>query len=333
VTLAAGGIDEFEICDYWARQERTTIKLILQETDMTATAQALPKKTRDIHNHHMNSTAWDTFKFRDGDIVIGTYAKSGTTWTQQIVSQLIFSGAEGIDVPTLSPWLDLRIMPPEALAVLETQKHRRFIKTHLPVDALVFSSKAKYIYIGRDGRDVVWSLFNHFSKANDEFYSLMNDTPGRIGAALEPPPESIHEFYRQWFKGDGYPLWAFWENIRTWWEIRNLPNVKLMHFNDLKRDLAGSIREIARFLEITIDERKFPDIVMHCGFDYMKSNAEIAAPLGGALWEGGAKTFIHKGTNGRWRDTLSAAEVEAYENKAVEELGEECARWLAGEAL
>jgi aryl sulfotransferase len=118
-------------------QVLTPINIKLLETQMTATAFALPEKTRDIHNHHMDSTVWDKFKFRDDDIVIGTYAKSGTTWTQQIVSQLIFNGAESVDVSTLSPWLDLRIMPPEALAALDTQTHRRFIKTHLPADALL----------------------------------------------------------------------------------------------------------------------------------------------------------------------------------------------------
>ena len=57
-------------------------------------------------------------------------------------------------------WLDLRV-PPKAvkLPVVEAQTRRRFLKTHLPLDALVFSPKAKYIYIGRDGRDVVWSMY------------------------------------------------------------------------------------------------------------------------------------------------------------------------------
>ena len=51
------------------------------------------------------------------------------------------------------------------MPLVEAQTHRRFLKTHLPVDALVFSEKAKYIYIGRDGRDVVWSLYNHHANA------------------------------------------------------------------------------------------------------------------------------------------------------------------------
>lgn len=63
----------------------------------------------------------------------------------------------------------------------------------------------------------------------------------------------------------------------------------------------------------------------------MKAHAETVTPLGGMLWEGGAKTFIHKGTNGRWKDTLTEVEVKAYEQRAVKELGVECAAWLAGE--
>jgi len=291
---------------------------------------AWPVKTREMHNHHINSTVWNNFKFRPDDIVVATYAKSGTTWMQQILGQLIFNGAEGIDVSHLSPWVDLRIMPPEAIAGLEHIPHRRFLKTHLPVDALVFSPKAKYLYVGRDGRDMIWSLYNHHANANQHWYDALNNTPGRLGPPIEKPPASIHDYYQQWFARDGHPFWPFWENVRSWWAVRDLPNVKLVHFNELKADLAGSIRSIARFLDIPIDEAKFPAIVEHCSFDYMKSHAELSVPLGGALWEGGATTFINKGTNGRWRDTLSAEEVRAYEARAVKELGPECALWLAG---
>jgi aryl sulfotransferase len=278
----------------------------------------------------MNSAAWNDFQFRDDDIVIATYGKSGTTWMQQIVAQLLFNGAEGIELSHLSPWIDLRIMPPEAIAGLADIPHRRFVKTHLPVDALVFSPKAKYLYIGRDGRDALWSLYNHHANANEAFYQAINDTPGRVGPPLGPPSAPVHDYFRRWLAEDGYPFWPFWENVRSWWAVRDLPNVKLVHFNDLKADLTGSIRDIAAFLEIPIEEAKLPAIVAHCGFDYMKAHAAQVTPLGGTLWNGGAATFINKGTNDRWRDTLTADDIAGYEAKAAAELGSECAAWLAG---
>ena len=72
-----------------------------------------PSKTRELHTQLYDSTPWNDFRFRDDDIVISTWAKSGTTWTQQIVWQLLFNGAEGLEVAEKSPWLDLRVPPSE----------------------------------------------------------------------------------------------------------------------------------------------------------------------------------------------------------------------------
>jgi aryl sulfotransferase len=291
---------------------------------------AWPSKQREIHNHHFDSTIWNDFAFRDDDIIVATYGKSGTTWTQQIVAQLLFNGDEDIAVGEMSPWLDLRVPPPAVkLPAIEAQTHRRFLKTHLPVDALVFSPKAKYLYIGRDGRDVIWSMYNHHANANERWYAALNDSPGRIGPPIGKPPESIRDYFLEWLERDGHPFWPFWENIRSWWQVRHLPNVKVLHFEALKRDMPGEIRSIAAFLDIPIDETRFPAIAEHCSFDYMKRNATKSTPLGGIFWDGGAETFINKGTNGRWRDTLTAEDCARYEAIAREELGKDCARWLA----
>lgn len=290
-----------------------------------------PEKTREMHSNHFDSTVWNDFDIRDDDIVISTYAKSGTTWLQQIVSQLIFNGQEGLNVGEMSPWVDLRVPPKEVkLPAMQAQTHRRFLKTHLPVEALVYSPKAKYVYIARDGRDVLWSLYNHHLNANAVFFEALNDTPGRVGPPIGEAGDSVVEYFREWLDKDGYPFWSFWENIRSWWAIRDLPNITMLHFNDLKADMPGEIRRLAAFLEIPIDELKWDEIVEHCSFDYMKKNAAQSAPLGGAFWEGGAATFINKGTNGRWREMLPEEDSRAYEERAVAELGPDCARWLAG---
>lgn len=292
-----------------------------------------PRKARELHNHHFDSTIWNDFDFRDDDIVIATYAKSGTTWTQQIVAQMLFGGDPTLAVAELSPWLDLRV-PPKAvkLEAVEAQTHRRILKTHLPVDALVFSPRAKYLYIARDGRDVVWSMYNHHANANSAWYAALNDTPGRVGAPIEPPPADIRQYWRDWLDRDGHPFWPFWEHVRSWWAIRHLPNVLLLHFADLKRDMPGQMRRIAAFLDIPVDEARWPAIVEYCSFDWMKRNATQSVPLGGAFWDGGAETFIHKGVNGRWADTLTRADSADYEARAERELGAACARWLASGA-
>jgi aryl sulfotransferase len=107
----------------------------------------------------------------------------------------------------------------------------------------------------------------------------------------------------------------------------------LLHFEDLRRDLAGQMREVAAFLDVGINESRFPTMVEHCGFAWMKANGNNAVALGGAFLEGGAQTFINKGTNGRWRDTLTPEDSLRYEAEAKARLGEECAAWLAQGAL
>ncbi len=315
-----------------ARRGKNMTEISSASENKAGAKNAWPPKTRELHNFHMNSTVWNDFKFRNDDIVVATYAKSGTTWTQQIVSQLIFNAAEGLNLHQMSPWVDLRILPPPALAALETQTHRRFVKTHLPVDALVFSPKAKYIYIGRDGRDAAWSFHNHHYNGTEQYFEDYNrgaihGAPPMVRGTADP-----HEFYTAWFENNGFPIWPYWQHIRSWWNIRHLPNVLLVHFNDMKNDLEGSIRRIAAFLDIAIDETLMPKIIEHCSFNYMKAHAAELAPRGGSVWKGGAETFINKGSNGRWRDSLSAKEIKAYEEKAIAELGPECAAWLSGGA-
>lgn len=297
---------------------------------MSQAAIAWPKKLREMESNHFDSTVWNDFKFRDDDVVISTYAKSGTTWTQQIVGQILFNGSEDVSIGQSSMWLDLRVPPREVkLAAFEGQTHRRFVKTHLPVDALVFSPKAKYIYVGRDGRDVVWSMYNHHKNANETWYQMLNETPGLVGEPMERCTLDVVPYFRRWMERDGYPFWPFWENVRSWWAIRELPNVMLVHFANLKKDLPGEMKRIAKFLDVNIEESRWPVLLEHCSFEYMKAHAAMSAPLGGMLWEGGAETFINKGTNGRWRDLLTAEDSLAYEARARKEVGEACAHWLA----
>ena len=98
--------------------------------------------------------------------------------------------------------------------------------------------------------------------------------------------------------------------------------------SNLKKDMPKEIIRIAEFLDIQINEEKWHDILHHCSFDYMKTNATPSVPLGGAFWDGGAEQFIYKGVNGRWRESLNSSEINKYDNLALKELGKKCATWL-----
>lgn len=296
---------------------------------------ALPRKTREIQNCICDSTRWNDIRFRDGDIVIATYGKTGTTLMQQIVGQLIFRGVAGRSMHETSPWVDMRLFPfKEMMEQLEAQQHRRFLKTHLTLDALVFSPLAKYIYVGRDGRDTAWSLYNHHAGYTPAMYQMVNSVPGRVGPPLEPPSGDVVHYFREWLRGGGHPLGGtFWEHNQQWWNVRHLPNVLLVHYNNLRADLDGEVRRIARFLNIEIDEARFPAIVESCSFESMRKAAAERAPMMNVVWEKGAHTFFNQGTNGRWRDMLSAADLQLYEEAVRAHLTPDCAHWVATGAI
>jgi aryl sulfotransferase len=298
--------------------------------DMESKQGRYPKKEREHWHHLLDSAVWNEFEYRDDDIIINNYSKSGTTWVQQIVAQLIWQGVDDINLAEVSPWLDCRFPSrEERLEAIENQTHRRFIKSHLPADTLVISQKAKYIYIGRDGRDVLWSLYNHHRKFKKDVINDIDNVPYRVGPPLGYVSKPVDQYFRDWLAKDGYPWWPYWEHILSWWKIKDLPNVMLIHFSNLKKDMPGEIRQIAAFLDIDIDDTKWDTIVEHCSFDYMKVHADNSAPFGGTLWEGGGKSFIHKGVNNRWIDILTPEDIEEYERVARNRLGAACAHWLS----
>jgi hypothetical protein len=118
---------------------------------------------RRYRAHDEDSARWDGFAFREGDIVISTRSRSGTTWTQMICALLIFQTP---DLPAplgdLSPWLDMLVVPrEEVFARLEAQDHRRFIKTHTPLDGLPIDGRATYVVVARHPLDMAVSLYHH----------------------------------------------------------------------------------------------------------------------------------------------------------------------------
>ena len=297
---------------------------------------ALHPPTRIYQNHHLDSTRWQQFTPRPSDIVITTAYKAGTTWMQAIVTQLLFGDAVPAPLATLSPWLDMRFSPlPPMLATLDAQTHRRSLKSHLQLDGVPFYDALKYVYVGRHGPDVFMSLWNHFSGYTPEMRARLADPVGLIGDPQPPCPADVRELWAAWctrgwfpWERDGYPFWSLLHHVETWWEVRHAPNVLFVHFNDLLADLRGQMQRVADFLELSVPPDAWPARMQAVTFAAMKEQPERYAPGMGQAFEGGAARFLHKGTNGRYRDVLTDADLALYQARVREQLSAPCARWL-----
>ena len=300
--------------------------------------QALPKVRHTYQNHHLDSTRWEKFQVRDDDIIVATPIKSGTTWMQNIVRHLVFLGQDQMPAPAqVSPWLDNRLFPlADILSRLEAQEHRRFMKTHLPLDGLPFYQEAKYIVVARDARDVFMSLWHHYRNYTPEFFKLMNEeVPGLVGSAFPPCPADIGSFWYMWmtrgwfdWEREGYPFWTNISHVQSWWDFRDLPNIFFVHFADLLEDPSREISRIAEYLRIEASEEQVDMIASATSFRSMKENADEYAPAGGRAWKGGAQTFMNQGTNGRWKNVLVPEDLSLYQESAERILSPSCRQWL-----
>src|SRR3954454_2581690 len=145
-------------------------------------ADVQPPRTR-YRSIVADSGRWDGFAFRAGDVVISTPPKCGTTWTQMLCALLIFDGPQlPAPLSEVSLWLDMSLRPlAEVTATFAAQTHRRFIKTHTPLDGLPLHPDVTYLVVGRDPRDVAISYEHH--AANIDFDRVLELRAAAVGNA------------------------------------------------------------------------------------------------------------------------------------------------------
>ncbi|HUO12271.1 MAG TPA: sulfotransferase domain-containing protein [Caulobacteraceae bacterium] len=294
---------------------------------------------RQVRSRIFDSARWAGYRARPDDIIIATYPKCGTTWTQRIVSMLLAGSAA--PAPVGGPWFDFRLRGPvePVLAGAEATPGRRHLKSHLPYDALPVWEGVKFIHVARDGRDSALSMHNHLRGFTPQTNAIMDQVSlndPKFGDAAPPTPEDPAESFREWLidggaRGD--PGASFWEVERSYWAARRDPNMLLVHFNDLKADLAGEIVRIARYLEIELAGAVMGEIVAAANFDAMREQGEALMPGAENAWVNGAKTFLNKGVNGRWQGLYAAADLAAYQAGVAAEFTPALAAWLEGGRL
>jgi aryl sulfotransferase len=281
-----------------------------------------------------DSARWEGFPFREGDIVISTPSKCGTTWTQMICALLVFQTPDfPRPLTEISPWFDmLTTGRSELIATLEAQPHRRFIKTHTPLDGLPLDDRVTYVCVGRDPRDAGFSWCNHVANLNMEALLAARRNAVALEDLGEPlpdeppvlPPTEIERFWH-WVE-DTRPaterlvsLATLFHHVRTFWPaMGGAPNLVLLHYDDLQTDLEGQMRYLAQRLGIDVPAQRWPELVPAARFTEMRRRADNLVPNGGnALWHDNAE-FFHRGTSGQWRSRLNGDDLRRYHLRVAE---------------
>jgi len=290
--------------------------------------------TREVRSRVFDSARWAGYQPRPDDIIISTYPKCGTTWTQRIVGMLVNGSAE--PRPIESPWFDMRLFGPieAALGEAEAQTGRRYLKSHLPYEALPVYAGVKFIHTARDGRDSAMSFHNHLVGFLPEMWAnfdAVNQADPKFADAPPRPSPDLAEYFRGWLVDGGAYGDAgasYWDVERSFWAARHEPNMLLVHFNDLKADRAGEIARIADFLDIALPAGVMAQIVEAAGFETMQAQSAVIAPFTERAWDKGGMRFFNKGTNGRWKDVLTAEDLARYHQRIAAEFTPGLAAWL-----
>jgi aryl sulfotransferase len=279
-----------------------------------------------------DSARWTGFDFRDDDIVISARSKSGTTWMQMICALLVFQ-TPGLPAPLgqLSPWLDWLVAPREdVFARLAAQQHRRFIKTHTPLDGIPLDPRATYIVVARHPLDLAVSLYHQGGNINRERMRELTGQPEPAGPPAPRPP--LHEWLLRWIDNGADPraemdslpgvLW----HLSDAWARRFEPNVVIVHYADLVADLDAQMRQLADLLEMTVPSAAWPGLVEAATFEQMRAGASRITGAPGVLKNPTA--FFRRGSSGAGREQLTATELAHYSERAATMAPRDMLAWL-----
>ena len=281
---------------------------------------ATPEPRRRIYTDSVSdSSRWDAFVPRAGDIVVSTPPKSGTTWTQGILAMLI-AGDREVDAQTSmkSPWIDINIRDlDEVMARLEAQEHRRQVKTHTPFDGIPFWPQMRYVTVYRHPIDVHFSYRKHLTNM-------------ALDVGQAPLPENPSESFREFLAEDvdHRGLGAILDHYRCTLAREPRENLIRLHYADMLRDLPGAVASLAAHVGIAHPTGVMASITEAATFASMKANAARFTPSAGQGFWKADTGFFDSATSRKWEGVLTDDDLAAYEAKMHAGLAVEERAWL-----
>lgn len=225
---------------------------------------------------------------------------------------------------TLSPWLDYGPTPfDQLLAAYGAQTGRRLIKTHTPLDGIPLTEGVHAISVSRNPIDAMRSMRRHVLNmrnppADDPYLQPEVAVIGR-GIEIRFNPENI----------DDVSLELLVHHMRVAEDMKadSGDRVLLVHYSDMKRDLASVVRRVAEFIEAETDSEILSDVVQAASFSSMRANAGQFVPLANASHFSSTEGFFAAGEE-RGNEQLAHDLKERYEERLLQLLARDKAQWL-----
>lgn len=278
--------------------------------------------TRRADNPFLDLQIWPKIRRRDDDIVIATYAKFGHLRMQMIIHELVTAAAGGQD--KCLPWVELSHQKSkERIDALNAFEGRRILRTHFPAD-MMYNDSGKYVFIGREPRDLVFNAFQFLGRTSDDWYNHF----GQYGEPLNQPSQNFQSFWEDWMNNDGQPLWPYFKHLQSWWEKRNEANVLLVHFLDFKENMEKELRRISDFLGLQICSESWPDILEVCEYSRVSKACLEEATMDSPFWNGGRVFGEEVSTPHGWKQCLTDGHETELENRVGGLIGKAGKNWL-----
>ncbi|GFT29376.1 hypothetical protein NPIL_572501 [Nephila pilipes] len=234
-----------------------------------------------------------------GDIIISSYPKTGTTWLQYIVLQIISKGnlfPAWEDMDKICPYLEM-----VGISGLEPLKPPRMCMHHIPYNLVQKNENAKVLYIYRRPEDTLVSYY-HFLKG------------------LREDKMDFDLFFENFLSGNiGYG--RYFEHIMSYLDHKDDDNLLLISYEKLHANRKEEILRIAKFLgeeyarSISENESILNSIIEKTSFNHMKSNLSASIPMISKEDKcAGLKPkkidFFRKGTVGDGKNLLSPEQMK-----------------------
>lgn len=250
---------------------------------------------------------WDqiwNFQAKPDDLLISTYPKAGTTWTQEIVDLIQNEG--DVDrshrAPTHVRFPFIEWIVPSIVNGLEqanAMPSPRTLKTHLPIQLLppsILEKNCKIIYVARNPKDNMVSYY-HFQRMNRGL----------------PAPGTWEEYFENFLTGK--VCWGSWyDHVKGWWEARDQHRILYLFYEDLKMNPKHEIRKLAEFIGKNLDDNVLEKIVHHTSFDVMKQNPMANySSIPTEYMNQSISPFMRKGSVGDWKNHFTVAQNERFD--------------------